>query len=294
MRLEWPNRSGPRSSPHLLQGRSRPVKRTPLNVLLIAAGNAAAVIVALALLAWFTVGRERKKLEQQLADATPIEVIPFEAHPQATPLGVTAPTASLPEPAADAPIIVRQLADFERAGDYAAALQATLRESASLSASERDQLIAWLAGRQDSAAFPTLFMLARTHQDAGRTDEAAKWYMAGSLTGLIDAARFADASAGEAVRDIESQFTDIRTRLRQDPALRVEAVQFALDAEERLSARQAPLWIAAQAQTAVAGEPAPLLPANEWEAKRKGYRDLFRGFLDRAGRMSVVELDWNF
>jgi hypothetical protein len=137
-------------------------------------------------------------------------------------------------------------------------------------------------------------MLARTHQDAGRTDEAAKWYMAGSLTGLIDAARFADASAGEAVRDIESQFTDIRTRLRQDPALRVEAVQFALEAEERLIARQAPLWIAAQAQTAVAGEPAPLLPANEWEAKRKGYRDMFRGFLDRAGRMSVVELDWNF
>lgn len=270
------------------------MKRTPLNVLLIAAGNAAAVIVALALLAWFTVGRERKKLEQQLADAAPIEVIPFETAPQPTPARVTPQPPALAEPAADAPIIVRQLADFERAGDYAAALQATLRDAASLSASERDQLISWLASRQDSAAFPTLFMLARTHQDAGHTDEAAKWYMAGSLTGLIDAARFADSSAGEAVRDIEAQFTDIRTRLRQDPALRVEAVQFALEAEERLIARQAPLWIAARAQTAVAGEPAQLLPADEWEAKRKGYRDMFRGFLDRAGRMSVVELDWDF
>lgn len=270
------------------------MKRTPLNVLLIAAGNAAAVIVTLALLAWFTVGKERKKLERQLAETPPIEVIPFETGTQVSAPTTIVPSPAVREPSPDAPAIVRALADFERAGDYAAELQATLQESASLSTLERDQLILWLEDRQDSAAFPTLFMLARTHQDAGRTDEAAKWYMAGSLTGLIDAARFADVTAGEAVRDIESQFTDIRIRLRQDTALRVESVQFALDAEERLLARQAPLWIAARAQSAVAGEPAQMLPTSEWEDKRKNYRDMFRGFLDRAGRMSVVELDWDF
>jgi hypothetical protein len=33
------------------------LKRTPVNALLIAAGNAAAVIIALAVFAWFTLGR---------------------------------------------------------------------------------------------------------------------------------------------------------------------------------------------------------------------------------------------
>jgi hypothetical protein len=283
----------------VLQGRARGVKRTPVNVLLIAAGNAAAVIVTLAVLAWLTIGRERKKLEQQLAEAPAIEVIPIEGitqQPTSIPTLTSEPKqpAKPPAPSIDAPVIVRQLANFEEAGDYASALQATLRDSASLSAAEREQLIAWLNSRQDSAAFPTLFMLARTHQDAGRTDDAAKWYMAGSLVGLIDAARFDDGSAGDAVREIEAQFTDIRQRLRQDPSLRVLAVQFALDIEEKLATRQAPLWIAARAQSAVAGEPAQMVPNEQWEAKRQGYRTMFGGFVERAGKMSVVELDWDF
>ncbi|HLP84577.1 MAG TPA: hypothetical protein VK157_09530 [Phycisphaerales bacterium] len=275
------------------------MKRTPANVLLIAAGNAAAVIVALAVLAWFTVGRERKKLEQQLASNEPITVIPFDmgsgdGTQPPLPLGQPPKIDLTPEPSPDAPAIVRELASFEQAGDYAAALQATLRDSASLNDAEREQLIAWLTTRKDSAAFPTLFMLARTHQDAGRSDDAAKWYMAGSLMGLIDAARFEDASAGDAVREIEAQFSDIRQRLRQDSALRVQAVTFALDIESQLAQRQAPVWIAARAQSAVAGEPAKLLSTEDWDAKRKAYRDLFAGFVERSGKMSVVELGWAF
>lgn len=272
-------------------------------MLLIAAGNAAAVIVALAVLAWFTVGRERKKLEQQLASNEPITVIPFDMGPgdgNQPPLPLGQPLGQPPKidltssPSPDAPAIVRELASLEQAGDYAAALQATLHDSASLSDAEREQLIAWLTTRKDSAAFPTLFMLARTHQDAGRSEDAAKWYMAGSLMGLIDAARFEDASAGDAVREIEAHFSDIRQRLRQDSALRVQAVTFALDIESQLAQRQAPVWIAARAQSAVAGEPAKLLSTEDWDAKRKSYRDLFAGFVERSGKMSVIELGWAF
>lgn len=222
-------------------------------------------------------------------------VIPFDTSAQPVVIAETKPErVVVPVPAADAPAIVRSLADFEIAGDYAAALKATLRDVADLSESDREKLVAWLEARKDSTAFPTLFMLARTHQDAGRGEDAAKWYMAGSLMGLIDAARFGDGSASNAVREVEAQFSDIRQRLRQDSTPRLQAATFSLEIEEQLASRQAPLWIAARVQSAVAGDPTPLLAPADWEAKGKNYHDMFRGFVERAGKMSVVELVWDF
>jgi hypothetical protein len=280
------------------------VKRTPANVLLIAAGNAVAVIVALGILAWFTIGRDHSKLRDALVGTTPgidssgIQVIPFETHdpkPQVPPrVAVSVPKPDPEPPKPNEAAIVSKLREFEQAGDYAAALRATLRESASLSERERDELLMWLSERQASTAFPTLFMISRTHQDAGRTEDAAKWYMAASLCGLIDASRFADPTANDAVKELERQFGDIRQRLRQDGGLRVEAVRFALELEESISDRQPAMWIAAHAKETVAGESAAVLDDAAWQAKRIEYRTMFTNFLDRAAKLSVVELDWDF
>lgn len=185
-------------------------------------------------------------------------------------------------PALPVPQTVRQRLDSMIAmGRYDDAIVFAYGEAPKLVGREnemrRGELLTWLHANESSGKMPVLFTIARVHSSGENIESAAKWYMAASITGLIDASRCQDPAAAKAVSQLEEQFQDVRSYLRADAALRRNAVKFALEVEERLKDREPATWIAAHTTSSTGNV---FVSDEEWAARRERYRKSLQGYLE--------------
>lgn len=177
--------------------------------------------------------------------------------------------------------MTQKLDAFVAQGKYEDAIVFAYGEAPKLSGRDnemrRGELLTWLHTQENSGKMPVLFTIARLHGSSDNIESAAKWYMAASITGLLDVARCQDPEAAKAVKQLEEQFTDVRSYLKADAALRKSAVKFALDVEERLKNREPATWIAAHT-TSTTGS--AFITDVEWQARREQYRKALQGYVE--------------
>lgn len=154
-----------------------------------------------------------------------------------------APNAADAVPADPAAVKVN-LDAMEQAGEFPGLTELLLRGSRGMSEGERAAALEWLEGRQNNGRMPVLFLMARLHQRAGNKDEAAKWFMAASVVGRIDAGGCEDKTAMQHVAAMESHFPDVRILLKEDAAKAKRLAREALELEEKLKGREKPEWMA--------------------------------------------------
>ncbi len=206
-----------------------------------------------------------------IAPSTPIEISPTHLASAIT----TAPAPSVPQ-------TLRQRLDALITQDkYDDAVVLAYSEAPKLVGRDnemrRGELLTWLHAHETSGKMPILFTIARIHAASDNIESAAKWYMAASITGLLDASRCQDPQAAKAVRQLEEQFPDVRSYLKADAALRRNAVKFALEVEERLKNREPATWIAAHTTSSTGSA---FVTDPEWQTRREQYRKALQGYLE--------------
>lgn len=216
-------------------------------------------------------------------------------NPTPTPAPIeTAATIAVPEPireVASTPVatvtppvmqtMTQRLDAMLAQGKYEDAIVFAYGEAPKLAGRDNDlrrgELLTWLHAHENSGKMPVLFTIAKLHASGENIESAAKWYMAASITGLLDASRCQDPEAAKAVRQLEEQFQDVRGYLKADGALRRSAVKFALDVEERLKNREPATWIASHTTSSTGSA---FVNDVEWQAKREQYRKALQGYVD--------------
>ena len=195
----------------------------------------------------------------------------------ASAVGASPPSSAAAAPTPITPELIARLDGLEAQGRYADAAVEAFDAAPSCSAAERTALIAWLKERVKDGRIPAMYWLARAYFHAGDQREAAKWYAGASLTGRVDAARLADASAAAAIPTLEAHFAEIKKALKDDANLRRTAIAWALEYEETsVKERGVAGWIAAHGMNAFRGGTPDLVTDDQWQAKRTEIRESWR------------------
>jgi hypothetical protein len=235
----------------------------------------AVVVVVLGVLAGigFAVGGKRQEARALRREQSREHAASKSDTPARAPSPAHAAAAAIP----NTEELIARLDGLEAEGRHADAAVEAFNAAPSCSTAERTSLIAWLEERVSDERMPTMYWLARAHHFAGNRSEAAKWYAGASLTGRIDAARLADASAANAIAALEAHFGAIQKSLQDDAQLRRASIDWALEHEEHsVKERGVPVWIAAHGMAAFHGGAPALLAEDPWQAKRTEIRETWR------------------
>ena len=97
------------------------------------------------------------------------------------------------------------------------------------------------------------YALAKRMMNIKNLGSAQKWYMTAAMMARIDASGCEDKTAPQGILIIESEFTDIKKTLHNKDQFN-EALQFALEQEEKFKKRPLPKWICSHGIEAFSGE----------------------------------------